>query len=105
MNTYKYFIILFFICASSGCTTTKTLQSTGGSRSDGTIELSYEVGMFEKPVIDWEQSLFTASQRCKAWGYSSAEAFGGQLTECQVYNSYGSCLRSIVTVKYQCIGD
>src|SRR5690606_5187185 len=88
----------------SGCAVQKTLVPTGGSRADGTIELSYAFGMFETPKVDLAQGAQAASQRCKAWGYSDAEPFGGQKSTCQAFNGYGNCIRTLVTVEYQCIG-
>lgn len=85
-----------------GCASVKTLEATGGSRSDGTVELSYEHGAFEAPQVQWEQGLVTARERCAAWGYSDAEAFGGQKSICQVAGSY-RCVYFLVTVAYQCI--
>ena len=86
-----------------GCASVKTLEATGGSRSDGTVELSYECGSLEAPQVQWEQDLLTARERRAAWGYPDAEAFGGQKSTCQVPGTY-SCLRFFVTVTYQCIG-
>jgi hypothetical protein len=88
----------------AGCATQKELVPTGGSRADGTVHLSYEVGMFEKPVINWDAGKNAATQRCNAWGYSSAEPFGGQTSRCEAFNGYGNCIRSLVTVTYQCEG-
>jgi hypothetical protein len=34
----------------AGCASVKTLEATGGSRSDGTVELSYEYGSLEAPA-------------------------------------------------------
>ena len=81
----------------------KIPTATGGSRGDGFIEMSYEYGGFEKPVVLWGQALITASTRCQAWGYKSAEAFGGVLSTCLERNQYG-CMRYFVTKKYQCLG-
>ena len=89
----------------SGCTSNKVLQATGGSRSDGIVNLSYETGLFEDPVINWDQANSVALKRCQAWGYTSAEAFGGVNTQCQAYNGYGQCLRAFITVPYQCAND
>ena len=89
----------------SACATDKTPVPTGGSRADGTIKLSYEVGMFEKPVVDWVSANKSASQRCQAWGYEKADVFEGLITQCQAYNGYGSCVRTLVTANYQCIGS
>jgi hypothetical protein len=90
--------------ALSGCAVQKELIPTGGSRSDGTVELSYEFGMFETPKVDYQQGAQSAAQRCQAWGYTDAEPFGGGKTHCQALNGYGNCLRTLVTIQYQCIG-
>lgn len=95
---------LALIVTLAACAVQKTLIPTGGSRSDGTVEMSYDVGMFETPKVDLYQGATTAAQRCRAWGYSDAEAFGGQKTHCHRYNAYGNCLNATVTVQYQCIG-
>ena len=83
------------------CATTKTLQAVGGSRADGTVKLAFEYGMLEKPQVDTVAALQTARARCNAWGYSDAEAFGAAMTQCVSTGSYG-CLRTMVTVEYQC---
>ena len=88
----------------SGCAVQKELVPTGGSRSDGTVELSYEFGMFEVPKVDLNQGSAAAAKRCQAWGYSDAEPFGGQKNLCQQRNGFGDCLHTLVTVQYQCIG-
>jgi YecR-like lipoprotein len=88
----------------AGCASVKTLEATGGSRSDGTVELSYEYGSLEAPQVQYEQGLLTARERCAAWGYSDAEAFGGQKETCQIPGTY-RCLRFFVTVTYQCIAS
>jgi hypothetical protein len=86
-----------------GCARHKDLIPTGGSRADGTVDLSYELGLYEKPVIDQAQGLIAARQRCAACGYKDAEPFGGEKRQCQ--QLYGSdCLRSFVMLTYQCLG-
>lgn len=86
----------------TGCTTIKIPQATGGSKADGIIDLSYQYGGLEKPVVQWDQALITAKQRCGAWGYQNVEAFGGTTSHCQAFNQYG-CVRFLVTRKYQCM--
>ena len=98
-------IIIAVLLGLGGCRSTKILQATGGSRSDGVVELSYEYGAFEIPEVDWGQGLMTACERCKAWGYSNAEAFGGAKSSCLRYDGYGGCVRYLVTISYQCIGS
>jgi YecR-like lipoprotein len=88
----------------AGCSVNKTLTPTGGSKADGTVDLSYEFGAFEKPVIDYTSAQVNAEQRCKAWGYTNAESFGGEKRQCQAFDGYGNCARFFVTVTYQCTG-
>jgi hypothetical protein len=87
-----------------GCAVQKMLIPTGGSRADGTVEMSYEFGLFEAPVVNLQQGAEAAKQRCAAWGYSGAEAFGGQRSQCQQRDGMGTCTRTLVTVPYQCTG-
>jgi len=88
----------------TGCVVNKELVPTGGSRSDGTVVLSYTYGLFEQPKIDAVQGQQSAAQRCRAWGYSEAEAFGGSTQQCLSHDMYGSCTMVQVNVQYQCIG-
>jgi hypothetical protein len=99
----KYSILLFVLFVLTGCVTVTTLQPTGGSKSDGVVQMSYEVGVFDTVDLDWEQAQIDAKARCEVWGYSDAEKFGGAVSQCQSYNGYGNCMRSFVTVDYQCI--
>lgn len=104
---FRWITIAVFglIIVTMGCSRTvqKELIATGGSRADGTVQLSFEHGSLEKPQLDLIQGLATAKQRCAAWGYSDAEQFGGNARQCQVPSQYG-CMRWYVTVTYQCLG-
>jgi hypothetical protein len=93
------------LAAVSGCTTTKQWTATGGSRSDGVVRLSYELGEFESPRLNEDQGVQTASQRCRTWGYSGAEAFGGTLRQCTQSGGLGGCSVWTVTKEYQCTGN
>ncbi|NCC61992.1 MAG: hypothetical protein EOM12_13875 [Verrucomicrobiae bacterium] len=73
-----------------------------GSKADGKVTLTYEYGLFEKPVADWEAANSQAVARCKAWGYSGAESFGAQQEEC-VNHDGNDCYRYRGTINYQCI--
>lgn len=94
------FLTLFFL---SGCAVQKEWGTSGGSKSDGTVELSFTYGLFEKPQIDNKKGLEKAKKSCMTWGYSSAEEFEFLEERCLSRNAYGDCLRAIVTKKYQCI--
>jgi len=91
--------------ASCATPTVKIPQPIGGSRADGTIKMSYQVGRFEQPVVQWGIAQDAAAEKCKAWGYKNAEAFGGQQTQCQAVNGFGDCLSTLVTLTYQCTGS
>lgn len=97
--------ILMIALLVAGCSTPTVIvpQATGGSRSDGVVNLSFQYGPFEKPIIDWNVAKKDAQQRCKAWGYENAEPFGGAQTNCSYFYE-GSCMLYLVTVPYQCQG-
>lgn len=99
--------VLVLVLGLAGCAATKvvvkTPQATGGSRADGVVELSYEYRVSERIEVQWDEGLVVARQRCQAWGYSDAEAFGGQKMACQVRNGV-DCLEYLVTASYQCTG-
>jgi YecR-like lipoprotein len=101
----KRLLLGIVLCLTlSNCAAPKVLQATGGSRADGTVELSYEYGGFERPEPNWGLAQQTATDRCKVWGYKSAEKFGGEKTICQSPSQYG-CMRGLITVQYQCVVD
>jgi hypothetical protein len=100
--------VLSFLLASmfvlGGCATPMNYVATGGSRSDGTVKLSYQYGGFQQPVVDAQQGLDLAKSKCAAWGFTGAEAFGGEVRTCTAYNQYG-CVQFLVTAEYQCLGS
>src|SRR6476620_11819929 len=93
-------VALVFIL--SGCTTVKVPAATGGSRSDGVVELSYEYGAFEAPDVLWEIANISARERCGAWGYHDARAFGSSKRKCNQYDQFGSCISTVDTIPCQC---
>jgi hypothetical protein len=95
--------ILAISFTMQGCAVQKQMVATGGSRADGTVKMAYEFGMFEMPKIDMQQGQDAATQRCKSWGYTNAEAFGGQTKTCSSFGG-GACNSWLVTVEYQCTG-
>lgn len=97
----KIIITMCFLLSS--CATYKTLEATGGSKSDGTIELSYSFSHLESPVVDFEDGLKKAKERCSAWGYSDAQAFGGSKNQCNKSDGFGYCTNTTVSMQYQCI--
>ena len=88
----------------SGCATTKNWSATGGSRADATVRLSYEYGAFEQPQTNEMEAINLATSRCKTWGYTGAEAFGGVTRQCNMPGGMGGCNGWIVTKEFQCTG-
>ena len=101
----KYWLALSVVVGLSGCAVAKTYVATGGSRADGTISLSYDYGPFERPEVSEAQGLAEAKQRCAVWGYSNADAFGGVMETCSLYDGFGRCGRRLITKNYQCTGS
>lgn len=85
----------------SGCATPKQWVAVGGSRSDGTVKLAFEYGLFEKPELQPGQGTRLATQKCGAWGYSGAESFGSTTSQCVAWNNSG-CLRWRIFAEFQC---
>ena len=95
--------LLVLVFVLGGCATPMNYAATDGSRSDGTIKLSYQFGGFQKPVLDAQQGIELAKSKCAAWGYTGAEPFGGEVRTCTAYNQHG-CVQLLVTAEYQCLG-
>jgi hypothetical protein len=57
-------LALALIVTLSACVVQQTLIPTGGSRSDGTVELSYDVRLCETPRVDFNQGAAAAAERC-----------------------------------------
>lgn len=99
--------ILVGLCFAllSGCAVTKNWEATGGSRADGVVRLSYEFGEMQKANLSEQQAIGLAAQRCRTWGYTGAEAFGGVTRRCAQPGGLGGCATWQVTKEYQCTGN
>lgn len=103
VRTGLNFAIMLLTVGLVGCAVVKVPTPTGGSRADGTIDMSFEYGRLEQPQINWERARMTAASRCRVWGYNGAQEFGGIITRCESAGQYG-CNRWFATKKYQCTG-
>lgn len=97
--------VLAAILVVAGCATPMELVPTGGSRADGTVNLSYRYNIFQAPKINMVQATNSAMLTCKGWGYSGAQPFGAQNSKCTAVNGYGNCMAYQVTMPYQCTGS
>jgi len=102
MNLKVTLMIALGFLVLSGCEVVKYAAMIDGSKADGILSFSYDVGGFEKPVVQWDAALQEATITCQKWGYSSAEWFGTATSICIATNEYG-CVRSRVTQKCMCV--
>lgn len=99
----SYVLILLLTLVLSSCEVQKYMSLTDGSKAEGTLTFSYDVGSFEKPVVHWDEAKAKANEKCKAWGYSGAEWLTDGEKQCIQYNEYG-CVRWRYTYICQCTG-
>tara|TARA_R100001443_G_C3358906_1_gene178607 strand:+ start:1883 stop:2206 length:324 start_codon:yes stop_codon:yes gene_type:complete len=97
--------ILFLV---SCATKTVMMQTSGGSKTDGTIILSYKYDNFTRVQPDFDNAQRKAEQACSRWGYSGAVRFGAGNRNCiSRGNEYdvlpGTCITYRVDYTYQCI--
>lgn len=99
--------LLIFTTVLSGCggSVVNNWEATGGSRADATIKLSHHYGFGSQIQVTEQQAIDLAVRRCAIWGYSGAEAFGGEITTCNQMDRYLGCIDGIVTKEYQCTGQ
>jgi hypothetical protein len=97
----KKFLILLPFLTFAACEVAKTPVPTGGSKSDGLVAVSYDVGPYEVPLVDWEAAQASATKRCNAWGYPKADPFEGVKNQCSQF-TYSGCAVQTVTRTYQC---
>lgn len=99
------FVGLSLAIVLSGCSVRKDYYAIDGSRADGTVDLAYDFKPFETAVTSLEQADSVATTKCRSWGYSSAELFGGSTQNCYSRNGFGECIAGQYIVKFQCLGN
>lgn len=99
MKKSVFFIAVFIVL--SGCQVPKYLSVLNGSKSDGTLTMSFDYGGFQKPVVQWKDANERADNYCKQWGYSGHQWFDPQTTVLYV-NGYGQPIGWRVIYKCQC---
>lgn len=99
----KKLILVSVLMALAGCTTHVKMVPTSGSKADGIVEMSYEIGGLSKAIVDEQQALRDAKRRCEAWGYKNVEPFGGYRKVCTWPGGLGGCSQWTVTMQYQCL--
>jgi hypothetical protein len=95
-------IISTVILALTGCAVVKVPRASGGSKSDGIVELSYSYGSIEFPKVDYSQADKEAANACMIWGYDNASPLAGKTQQCHSWDQWGGCASATITIKYQC---
>lgn len=100
----KKYSALLIVAITAACAQPKVAipYSSGGSKADASVEMSYSDSDFQQITPDWNAAGVEAGARCKAWGYSKTEPFGGVKKVCNQRNSYG-CIEATVTRTFQCL--
>ena len=106
----KYAVILVAVAFLSACVSSpvdKLPVPVSGSRADGTVTLSYEYGLFEKPVVNWDEAKKTSEKRCQAWDYKTAESFGGIESDCISSNGYAVASNALILMinSFRCVSS
>ena len=97
------FVVLVCVLGSSTARLAK-IAPAGGSKSDGVVDISYQKGILQKVIVDWEEAQWLARVRCRAWGYAGAIRFGREVRKCLTRAQAGSiCYQWDVTIRYQCV--
>jgi hypothetical protein len=99
----KLFLLFTIAVISCSCETTRYLVISDGSKADGTITMMHPAGGWETSVVQWDDALVKAKDRCKEWGYTDARFFETYTRECTGYDQYGNCNYYNVFYKCQCI--
>lgn len=95
-------MIVFMAALTAGCVSTPITWSTsGGSKADGFVELSYTYNYMQTPIVDEVAGQEKAEAMCRAWSFSAAVALEMVDQKCQYADRYG-CSEWLVTRKYMC---
>lgn len=65
--------------------------------------MGYTYRVDQIPVLNESNMSQKAEKKCKTWGYTGAEMFGGQESRCNQMGGWG-CIQTSVTITYQCTG-
>ena len=96
-------IVVSMVVLSSlaGCTTYKVWNYADSDEQTRTIAMYYEYRKFESPQADERQGVQLARERCKDWGFPSAQR-KGEDRQC-VEGEAASCSKWRVIREYRCV--
>lgn len=98
-----------------GCTSVSSLKrpfaATGGSKADGTVVFTRQVGRYLLPKntndLITDDTRQEALRHCVAWGFKGAEQFDRVVVNCDEKFSrfMGGCGVYQVSITFQCTGE
>lgn len=98
----RLLLSLVVVASVAACAKPNTF-ATGGSRADATVVVSHGPTGNGIPPQELANMTKIAAEKCQAWGYRSAEAFGGYTSHCTAPSAYG-CLAYRHDASFQCLG-
>jgi hypothetical protein len=87
----KLFLVIAVVLSTVGCSVIKVPALSGTDQENGLVQLSFDHSVFQKPEVNWEQALLTATQQCQSWGYKKPQQAGEIQSECISKNDRGNC--------------
>ena len=78
----KKLIVTVFIAATlSGCAVQAKYYGVSGSKADGTVSIGYDGSSYTITKQNLPEAQQLAAAKCRIWGFTDAEAFGGVKTQ------------------------
>lgn len=98
----KKLLLLAPLLALSACAVVKVPEISSINQDAGKIAVAYDYGLFQKPEVNWGNTLATASAQCKAWHYQDAVQSVAPQTDCVQNDQNGRCNSWKVQALYDC---
>ena len=95
-------LLLAPLLLMSACAVVKVPEISSINQDAGKIAVAYDYGLFQKPEVNWGNTLATASAQCKAWQYQEAYQSVIPETTCIQYDQNGRCNSWQVQALYDC---
>ena len=111
MKKLVFMSLVLALSLGAGCAKNvhKDWFAIDGSRADATVKVAMTWNpQTEIPQGEREQADKLAEEKCKVWGYTGAEMFGGINQRCTQYvNGFGgmTCAQMQAEITYQCLGN
>jgi hypothetical protein len=98
----KKLLLLAPLLALSACAVVKVPEISSINQDAGKIAVAYDYGLFQKPEVNWNTTLATASAQCRAWHYQDAVQSVAPQTDCVQNDQNGRCNSWKVQALYDC---